>query len=423
MAFAVLKKIRVAVSLLFFLLISFLFVDFTNSLAPEIVNGILYFQFIPSILKFINLIGVATAGFIFVLILTFLFGRVYCSTFCPLGTLQDISNFFGKKFRKRKFYKYSKPYNWFRYSFLTLIVVFLLFGSILFANLLDPYSNFGKIISNLVRPVYYFLNNVLAGIMQKFEVFIFYKVDIKSYSWLSFGFSLFLLILVIRLSMKKGRLYCNTVCPVGSFLGLISKVSFFKIRLDHTLCNSCGSCGAVCKAQCIDTKNREVDFSRCVGCLNCLTVCPGNGVKFDWRKNPKESSIKPLPKNRREFISKSAILSAGAVAVVKNSFSEGLNDGVIPVVKEYPVSPPGSFSIKHFTHHCTACHLCVSACPTHVLQPSFLHYGLAGMMQPTMDYKASFCNFECTICSEICPTGALLPVDLESKKNTAIGQG
>ncbi|MEZ5197814.1 MAG: 4Fe-4S binding protein [Bacteroidales bacterium] len=305
MAFSFLKKIRVVVSLLFFLLISFLFIDFTNSLSPEVVNGTLYFQFIPSILKFINLLGIATTGFIVVLILTLLFGRVYCSTFCPLGTLQDITNHFGKKFRKRKIYKYARPYNWIRYSFLAITILFLIFGSIFFVNLLDPYSNFGKIVSNLIRPVYYGINNIIAAILQKFEIFALYKVDIKSYSWLSFGYSLFILTLVVRLAMKKGRLYCNTVCPVGTFLGLISKVSFFKIRLDHTLCNSCGTCGAMCKAQCIDTKERKVDFSRCVGCLNCLTVCPGNGVKFDWRKNPKESNEKPSHKNRREFIGKS----------------------------------------------------------------------------------------------------------------------
>ena len=100
--FLVLKKIRVAISLFFFLAITFLFIDFGNSFSPATINGVLYFQFVPSIIKFLNLFSFAAAGFIFVLLLTFLFGRVYCSTFCPLGTLQDIVSFFSRKFRKKK---------------------------------------------------------------------------------------------------------------------------------------------------------------------------------------------------------------------------------------------------------------------------------------------------------------------------------
>jgi ferredoxin len=210
---------------------------------------------------------------------------------------------------------------------------------------------------------------------------------------------------------------------VGAMLGLISKYSWFKISLDETLCNSCGACGSRCKAQCIDTKNKKVDFSRCVGCLNCLTACPSNGVLFSTgfqKIEIKPEEQKPI-NNRREFLKRSTLVPLGIASISQDTLTSELKKGKIQVVKEHPVIPPGALSIKHFTNQCTACHLCVSACPTRVIQPSFLEYGLSGMMQPYMDFHTNFCNFECIICSEVCPTGAILPINAEEKKLTQLG--
>jgi ferredoxin len=425
-SFVVLKGLRVVVSLSFFILIFFLFIDFTNAFSSAFVRGILFFQFIPSLIKFINLAGFLSVGFILVLILTFLFGRVYCSAFCPLGTLQDIVAFFSKKYMRRKAYKFSRPINWMRYSFLSATILFTFAGSLLLVNLLDPYSGFGKIVSNLFRPVYYGVNNLAVFLLERTNLYTLYPVKLKSYDWISFGFSMTLLILIVRLSVKKGRLYCNTVCPLGTFLGLISRVAVFKIRLDESLCNSCGACGAKCKSNCIDTKNKEVDFSRCVGCFNCLTVCPGNGVKFSFAYSGKDQKTNPVEKqvgsDRRQFLLNSASLSLGVVALARDSFSQVVKGPKIPVIKNYPVTPPGSLSIHHFHKNCTACHLCISACPTHVLQPSLTQYGWDGLFQPMMDYNASFCNFECVVCSGVCPTGAILPIAPEKKKLTQLGK-
>jgi ferredoxin len=86
-----------------------------------------------------------------------------------------------------------------------------------------------------------------------------------------------------------------------------------------------------------------------------------------------------------------------------------------------PVTPPGSVSLTHFTQSCSACHLCVSACPTKVITPSLLEYGIGGLLQPLMNYPNSFCEYECNVCGQVCPTGAILPLPLEDKKITQIG--
>ncbi|MCD4698154.1 MAG: 4Fe-4S binding protein [Bacteroidales bacterium] len=422
MGFELLKKVRVGISLLFFLLIIFLFIDFSNTFSSQLVQGVLFFQLVPSVLKFIHLIAVAGTGFIFVVVLTFFFGRIYCSFLCPLGTLQDILIFFSKKIKKRKLFSFTKPKNFLRYLFLGITLLFIIFGSVFMLNLLDPYSVFGKIISNLARPVYYSVNNLGASILEKFQIYSLYPVEMKSYSWLSFGFSISIFFLIGWMVYKHGRLYCNSVCPVGTLLGILSRFSYFKIRLDQAKCTSCGICGANCKAECIDTRNKTVDFSRCIGCLNCLTSCPSGGVSFSFQRSRSKQNLQSQPEDsRRNFIKNSVFVPTGILALSEDSLTEGQADGKKPVNREYHNIPPGSLSLQHFTHACTACHLCVSACPTHVIQPAFLEHGLSGMMQVFMDYNTNFCNFECIICSEICPTGAILPIGLEEKKLTQLG--
>lgn len=423
-----LKRIRVVISLSFLLLITFLFVDFTNTFSAALTNGLLYFQFLPSILKFINLLSVAATGFLVVLVLNLLFGRIYCSFLCPLGTLQDISHFVAGKFKKRKRRHYKKPVNWLRFPILILATILILFfGNILFLNLLDPYSNFGRIASNLFRPLYYELNNLLSFVLEKREIYTVKPVELKNTSFLSLGYSIFILGLVGWMSFKHGRLYCNTICPVGTLLGRFSEISLFKIQLDQVSCTSCGICGNNCKADCIDSKNKSVDFSRCVGCMNCLYVCPGDGVNFELNPalKPKDPNKKINSQERRNFVKKSVFIPIGLTTLSKNLIAQEIDKppkGMIPVNREFPVTPPGSISIEHFVDNCIACHLCVSACPTQVLQPSFLEYGLSGMMQPRMDFISSFCNFKCTICTEVCPTAAIKLLTVDVKKLTQVGK-
>ncbi|MBI4645616.1 MAG: 4Fe-4S dicluster domain-containing protein [Bacteroidia bacterium] len=122
-------------------------------------------------------------------------------------------------------------------------------------------------------------------------------------------------------------------------------------------------------------------------------------------------------KNRREFllnISSGVLVLAGLNKILTACSIN--NSGSDNIKKQNIVSPPGSKSLQHFTSACTACHLCVSSCPTQVIQPSFLEYGFFNIMQPRMDFNNGFCNYECTVCGKLCPTGAILPVTVEEKK-------
>ena len=401
-----------------------LFLDYGNIFSPYYTNYFTYLQFVPSLIKFIWLAGIASAGFIFVLLLTIIFGRVYCSSICPLGTLQDIFSYVHKKIKKRKYFKLTEPNNWLRYSFLLLAAGFLIFGSLFIINLLDPYSNFGRIVTQLFKPALLLLNNTAAFMLNKFNLYSIYPVEIKGSNLFLLSVPILLLIIIFWMSFTSGRLFCNTVCPVGTILGLFSRSSIFKIKIDKEKCISCNLCERVCKSGCIDKKNKAVDFSRCVSCYNCLTVCPTEGINYSFGLKKKEVTTESgIDIKKREFvIAIAGLLFTPVSSILAQTKIKARNPSKVPIFKKSPITPPGSISIEQFTSRCTACNLCISACPVQVLQPSFLDYGILGIMKPRMDYQTSYCNFDCIICSQVCPSGAILPIKPEKKRLTQLGK-
>ena len=416
-----LKILRVGVALVFFALIALVFLDFHNLVAPSIAKGLLFPQFVPSLMQYVNTVALGAGGFIAVIVLTLLFGRIYCSTLCPLGTLQDVIGFVTRRKGKRRGFQYSEPHTILRYATLALTVLLLLSGSGLLLNLLDPFSSFGRITANLFRPVVLFANNLTALILEQGEVYALPRVRWAVFSPLAVTVSLATLLLVAWLAASRGRLYCNTICPVGTLLGLFAKISWLRIGIDHESCKSCTLCEDVCKAGCIDSRQKTVDNSRCVSCYNCLTVCQRNGLRFEnnWRRHP--PTLQPN-QQRREFLVNSGVFLLGlASAPEPTKAIIQSKPTTIPVKVTCPTSPPGSTGITHFTAACTACHLCVSACPSRVLVPSLFEFGLKGIMQPRMNFHTGYCNYECTICMEVCPSGAIVPLGLEQKKLTQTG--
>jgi len=252
-----LKHIRTVFAVLVLLLFVFLFVDFRGVLGDKAFGPILYLQFVPSFLKFVIAGVVTSTGFIIVLILTLLTGRTYCSFLCPLGILQDTFSRAGglvkRRFRK---YGYKKPYTILRYSILVITAALLAIGGVYVLTILDPYSTFGRLMTYFVQPVVLVINNLLAGILGKFDIYSVYRVDIKPYELAAYIIPAAFLLLTGLLAFRYGRLYCNTVCPVGTLLGLLSKVSLFRIRFDEDKCTRCGRCAMACKSSCIDFLNK-----------------------------------------------------------------------------------------------------------------------------------------------------------------------
>jgi ferredoxin len=414
--------------MLFFALTILLFLDFRNMIAPAIGDTVLYLQFVPSLLKYVHGAALGAAGFIVVLLITVAVGRVYCSTACPLGTLQDIIGFISEKKQKHNAFDYRKPANVLRYLILSATALLSIAGSSLLLNFLDPFSAFGRVITNIFRPIGIVVNNAAAAVLEQYGIYSLAREHWAAMAPFSTGVAMATVLFVIWLSATRGRLYCNSICPVGALLGIVARFSVMRIEISEASCTGCKRCETVCKASCIDLTAKSVDMSRCVGCYNCLAVCKTNGIYFTLRGAGRKLTAKNPDPERREYLFNSGVVLLAVAGLPGPTLSNNTiktfiqsKPTTVPVVTTSPVSPPGSGSVAHFTARCTACHLCVSACPSQVLLPSFLEYGLSGMMQPRMYFQTGHCNYECTICTDVCPTGALLPLKVDEKKLTQTG--
>ncbi|MBU1172389.1 MAG: 4Fe-4S dicluster domain-containing protein [Proteobacteria bacterium] len=411
-----LRSIRIVISLFFLLLIAGIFLDFYDLIQPDFIPVILFFQVMPALMKTLSTGGMALFSLLAVLGLTVLAGRLYCSFLCPLGTFMDLVI----RFRPgKKRFLWTRAHTALRYSLLGLTLLVLASGSLVLIDLLDPFSLFGRLMTTLFRPLAATLNNALVRV---FESLGSYSLVTVEFPWANLPVLMVCLAclgLIVGLAMKKGRLYCNSLCPVGAFLGLVSRLSLFRVSIDRTSCVSCGKCERVCKAGCIDSKNYQVDISRCVACYTCLPVCPENCINLTMTGMPKRE----MNPNRRTLLLLVGLAVAGFPKKLFAQIAKPLVyvKNTISIMRRYPTTPPGSRSIAEFTSACTGCYLCVSHCPGKVIQPALTPYGSKGFLMPRMDNSRGFCNFTCTTCGAICPTGAILPLTLDAKQQIQIG--
>ena len=412
-----LRKIRITVALFFFVFITLLFLDFTGTI-HHWFGWMAKIQFLPAILSL-------NVGIVVLLIaLTLIFGRVYCSVICPLGVYQDIIARFGKMQRKNR-YTYSPAKNWLRYGILTLFIVAMIAGIGSFVALLAPYSSYGRIAGNLFAPIYQWGNNLLSYLAERADSYAFYDTTVWLKSLPTFIIAAITLVALVVLAWRGGRTYCNTICPVGTVLGFLSKYAYLKPVIDADKCINCNLCARNCKASCIDIKNHRIDYSRCVACMDCLDKCKHQALRYTHsvksKSEPAGQKADESNGSRRAFLASTAL---AATAVTLKAQEMKVDGGLATIVdkkmpdRKTPILPPGAQGVRHFAQHCTACQLCVSVCPNEVLRPST---GLMTLMQPFSSYERGYCRPECTKCADVCPTGAIHPISVAEKSSIQIG--
>ena len=407
-----LKRIRTILAAVFFALITLLFLDFTGTL-HHWFSWMAKIQFLPAVLA-LN-VGVVIA----LVVLTLVFGRIYCSVICPLGVFQDVLARFNRKKNK---YSYSKALSWLRYTMLGVMVVALVAGVGSVFQLLAPYSAYGRIATMIFQPIWKAGNNVLAMLAERIDSYAFYHVEQIAAFGIVFIIAIVTFIVLAILAFRNGRTYCNTICPVGTVLSFLARFSVLKIRFDEEKCKNCSMCSKNCKAACIDYKTHTVDYSRCVVCGDCIEKCKFGALKYGVRRQKSgDGSDGSIDASKRSFLLASAMVTTAALAQKKEKLMDGglaeLEDKVAPE-RQTPLTPPGSLSFQNFAQHCTGCQLCVSECPNLVLRPS---NDLMHLMLPEMSYERGYCRPECTRCSDVCPAGAIKPLDDVEKSSVQIG--
>lgn len=418
-----LRRLRVTLAVVFFILITLLFLDFTGTLHTWLA-WLAKIQFLPALLA-LN-VGVVVA----LVLLTLVFGRIYCSVVCPLGVMQDIVSWISGRRKKHKFrFSHSPEKRILRYGVLALFFVAFIAGIGSLVALLAPYSSYGRIVQNIFQPVYIFGNNLMAWVSERVDSYAFYSRDVWLRSLPTFTIAAITLVGIGVLAWRNGRTYCNTICPVGTILSLMARFAWFKVKVDETKCNKCGLCSRSCKSACIDFKNSKIDYSRCVVCGDCIDKCRKKALSYTHSSPKKSEEIdkakmidqEVINSARRSFLLGATITTTSAVIAQEKKKVDGglaeIEDKQAPK-RNTPLTPPGSLSAQNMARHCTACQLCVAECPNDVLRPST---DIMKLMQPTMSYERGYCRPECNRCSEVCPAGAIKPIKREDKSSIQIG--
>ena len=247
-----LRKIRTILAAVVFVLITLLFLDFTGTLHCWL-GWLAKIQFLPAVMA-LNVIVVVA-----LVVLTLVFGRIYCSVICPLGIFQDV---LARFHRKKNKYSYSAELKWLRYPMLMVFVIAGVSGVGSLFQLLAPYSAYGRIATMIFQPIWKFGNNLLAMVAEHYESYAFYSVDTWMRSLPVLIIAAVTLVVLFVLAWRGGRTYCNTICPVGTILSFFARFSWLKIRFDEDKCKNCSLCSKNWKAACIDFKTHTVDYSR-----------------------------------------------------------------------------------------------------------------------------------------------------------------
>lgn len=327
--------------------------------------------------------------------LTFLCGRYFCAALCPLGVTQDVIGFLRENSSKNLRRKYQNIPNMkaLRYGIAALVYILLAGGVSIGFRLLDPFSLFGGITSAsaniLALKSSSGIRNLLPGLL-----------------------SLAVLICVV---VWKRRIFCTAVCPIGTLLGLCARHGLYQLRMDER-CSACGLCETKCPTGCINSQSRVIDNEICVRCMNCISFCPRDGIKFSRHKTVNELAGTTSGKSRRAFIIKGSALAIGILAA-----GHALGGTIREAVRRREnykdlVFPPEALNSERFARICTSCQLCAVNCPPGIIEST----RLLGPVH--LDYDRSGCKYDCALCSDVCPSGALKRVAIEEKQLLRIGE-
>jgi len=353
---------------------------------------------------------------ILVIVSTILLGRVFCGWVCPLGTLNNMVSALNKR--------HTAGREWHRFKY--YILLFILTSSVFTLQLVGIFDPISLLIRSLSLSIYPLFNYSVRALFDGIytlnppvvvdlseSVYSFLKKGILSFEQPFFRQGAFiglLFLLVLGLNLIERRFWCRYLCPLGAFLGILSRYSLLSRSVSEG-CDSCGACETLCQGGSSPSGKEAWRKTECLYCLNCDDICPHNAVSFGFGKKRQTPA---LNLGRRKII---ASVLAGALSV--------------PLLRTVPyksgslherlIRPPGAVEEKEFLRRCVKCGECMKVCITNGLQPTLFEAGLEGIWSPILVPRIGYCEYRCTLCGQVCPTGAIRRLTLEEKMKVKIG--
>jgi polyferredoxin len=350
-----------------------------------------------------------------VVALTLVFGRVFCGWICPFGTLH---HFFAWIFPSRygkgnSRVEANRTHGWqaVKYYLMWGFLAAALAGSAI-GGLLDPICVAVRAIGLGVIPALQYLgvhgnNAVAATNLRPLQVAADGAQDIlaqqvwtanQSYfhqTWLI----VFLLVAILFMNRFIPRFWCRALCPLGAFLGVMSRFALFGMEKDHSKCTDCNLCLVNCQGADSPQGGVKHRQDECHMCLNCESACPEDVIKFRFLPNRKSTVQKPDLQRRTVMAS----AAAGAVAIPAMRIANWPDKAY----SEKVIRPPGSVEEREFLERCIRCAECMKVCPNNALHPAFFEAGLEGLWTPILVPRIGYCEYSCVLCGQVCPTGAI----------------
>ena len=370
-----------------------------------------------------------------VLLPVLLVGRFFCGFICPFGALHQLMTHWGSKARKRSAndrLNRPGPAQKIKYALLFGLGAAALLGSNQF-GLLDPLAFLFRGLVVCVFPGLSFFSNTLMGWLSElpnqlthlsrlgpffFDHILGYEPRLTQGAFLVGALFLF----ILALNLWRPRFFCRNICPLGALLGLFSRYSLVHLTKDESLCTKCGLCRTACQGASGPHPEDAWLRHECHLCFNCQAVCPDGALKFRIQPGRTSPYPSPLPARDGPDLGRRAVLvslAAGVSVVGLGRASLAAPGASLPNL----IRPPGSLPEEGFLTKCVRCGLCMRACPTNVLQPALAEAGVEGFWTPVLNFSLGYCEYTCTLCSSVCPTGAIRLITGQEKVETPISIG
>ena len=354
-----------------------------------------------------------------ILVMTVMLGRVFCGFICPFGTIHHLVSWVKPSLKGERMVRANQKTSSQKVKYFVLIAVLVSAAAgVNLAGLVDPIAFLFRSVGLAILP------GLGAGLREVFNFLA--KSDIKVLNLFSYGAEVLvapifgydpkvyytawfigvLFLVILFLNRIRPRFWCRTLCPLGALLGICARFSLLRLEKDQDKCADCALCSKGCQGAASPKPDEEWENAECMLCFNCLGSCPEDALSFRFRWSPKV--------NRQPDIGRRAVLG-GIAAGISLPFLGRLDGQVNRVSDARLIRPPGSLPEKDFLRLCQRCGLCMKACPTNVINPALTEAGMAGFWTPHLVMILGYCEYSCTLCGSVCPTGAIKEISGKEK--------